>query len=216
MSKSRLKIIGLIEGKVRNVLNNKTIIFRELFENTGIFNIVNGAGIKIIYDNEISHKLGALPIVVNNLINQYWLSINISCNTSSKSIKGITISIYSDYNNDGELKKLFRAEWTDNGIDQKHAQPHWHIHYSKSNPIQEIWDDVEVKEFSDYNQSQGILIVENLDKIHFAMSALWHKKMGHALIVSESQDSEIVNWVEGVIKYVIIQLGYIHNKSYSY
>lgn len=206
MSKFYPKFIGLVQNKIRTLLSDKSIIINQMYQDTGIFGFVSGRGLKFYTDIENSHKMGLLPVLQTDL-NQYWLSINIPYNTSTKTLKGISLCIYA---NDDSVK-LFRAEWTNNESNINHAQPHWHIHAEKLKNGSKGWDENESEDFSLEEIEEPIR--EKIKRIHFAMAAAWHKKEDHIVLLSGNDNTELLNWIDGTLKYSIQQLEYIHDKS---
>ena len=207
MSKFYPKLIGHLQTRIRKQLADSTITINELLVDTGIFSFVSGGGIKYHVDNEYGRKVGLLPIKISESL-IYWLSINLSHNTSTKTIKGISIAVYSDNN----FIKLFRAEWANNELKYDHAQPHWHIHPKKTYNDKKEWHE---EEESIFFEDAEETIKEKIENLHFAMSAPWHKKESHIVTLSKSQDAEILNWIEGVLNYIFKELKYIHDKSMS-
>ncbi len=203
MANSTHALINLLQGRLKKQLNDNSIIINELEKSTGIYGIIHCQGLKHSLDEENNHKVGLFPLRIANLAD-YWLSIVVSLNTSTKNIKHVSISFYDD-----SVYKLFRAEWANNESVISHAQPHWHIHSQKQDSTLKSWDPEEVSSLFE----KQIIQDDKIKNMHFSMCSTWHKKDGkHVEILSSITDNEILNWIQGVLTYITEQLTYIHDK----
>ena len=202
MSKIKVKppkAIKLLEKELQELFHDGNISLGEIDQYSGHYCIVRGRGVEIYFDKDLNHQIGLLPLKLETG-DEYLLSISITVNTSTMTIKSIAVSFYTY-----EKDKLFRAEWGKNESNIKHAQPHWHIHYNS--PTLRTWIDE-----GEFDQDEEINIYTKFHKIHFAMFASWHVDNEHVIDLTGNHKS-IINWILEVIKYVKIQLIYLKNKS---
>lgn len=179
-----------------------------------IFSITSGSGAINFTDEDIKHREVIVPFVQTPNQDLFWLGFSIVFKKVSKSHFGvfhIGLRIVQGQVSAVEKKKIFRAEWM---IDKNnHAQPHWHIHKSYINGLDNktgvaFAEEDEVFEFGaeTANDSEPNK-KDELKNFHFAMASRWHKKEPHNNDLTEL--NELVLWLEGCIDYIIEQLNYI-------
>jgi hypothetical protein len=201
MTNKKPKIIGLVESRMKSELKDAKIGINEQHSGSSIYGFISGTGFEYIIDEESEFKIGILPLRVTENI-KYWFSVIFKLSPEKKT-KSISISVFSDDSH----TKLFRAEWTTNRSNLQHAQPHWHIHQNKRNNIVS-WDEESGQSFpvvtviDEYNP---------LQKLHFAMSSTWHNENLHVIPFPDKNDTYIINWVSGTIKYIISELKYLNS-----
>ena len=198
------QVIGHLQSRLKRTLGDKSILIGEKEKNTGNFSIISCSGFFLYFDVESSHNLGLFPFRVADACN-YWLSISVQFNFLINKVTHVSISFF-----DETLCKMFRAEWADNKSLIKHAQPHWHIHNKKPDFSSPLWDAEAVKMFpGDADE----VIDDKIKNIHFAMSSSWHKSASYVQSLADSNDTEIINWIVGVLLYTKQQLTYLHDKT---
>ena len=143
----------------------------------------------------------------------FWLFLEIKFNLPKKRVKRnkeiqiqISLSVFHGVESDDKKQQLFRAEWDDyDNLDEKHAQPHWHITANQAidNTFEKYLDnDFEESDFLiTGNKKQKILDVSEL---HFAMSGNWQNNEKHVHEIENEQ--QVVNWLQGMLAHVRIEL----------
>jgi len=197
-------IIGHLQSRLRKTLNDKTILIGEIESGTGNFSIKTCIGHKHIIDEEINRNVGLFPFRIADACN-YLLSVSVNYNYSEKKVKHVSISFY-----DESVYKMFRAEWANNESTIIHAQPHWHVHNKKPDFSSPLWDAKAVEFFQ---EEVAIAINDKVKNIHFAMSSSWHNSKNHVQSIASMNETEVLNWIDGVLIYSNEQLTYLHDKS---
>ena len=197
-------IIGHLQSRLKRTLRDESITLGELDLGTRIFSIVRCRGLKYYIDEESSYNVGLLPFRVAESFD-YWLSLSMQLNFGLKKVIQVSISFF-----DETRFRMFRAEWANNEFKIVHAQPHWHIHNRKPDFNSPLWDE---KAVTIFKEEVDEVINDKVKNIHFAMSSTWHNGFNHVQSLSESNDTEVLNWIDGVLKYTFEQLTYLHDKS---
>jgi hypothetical protein len=200
----------LLEKGLQLQMKDESIKIKELQNHSYYFGFITGKGFELITDRESEFKVGIIPLLINDKT-KYWSSIGIEFVDANQSLKHVSISIYKD---DDNRTKLFRAEWAkDDGHNSKHAQPHWHFHFDKTN--KEDWNLVEDSPM--FFEEEVIEKEANkLNEFHFAMASSWHAKNGGHSVDFEAVKSinefnnQMVNWIIGTFDYIDFQLKHIH------
>lgn len=195
-------IVGHLQSKLRSLLSDNSLLFKEVQPHSDYFSL---AGDKIINipDQENGRVVGMARLSIRDIT--YGISIVLKFNYGDKKTDHISISIYDSYDN--TALKLFRAEW-DSETKYNHAQPHWHIHKKEIPPI---YSEDSITVFSPGNNESPF--ETSIDKIHFAMMATWDKNSECIYPVSRTELKNQLSWVEGVVKYIGVQLLFLQNKS---
>lgn len=164
---------------------------------------------KAINHNKNSNE----EINVVKWFDDFWVYIEITFNQADKKTINtfFTLSVFEGSNQDNIKNQLFRAEWDTYNDNLIHPQPHWHFYsYGLIENIVKDFGDIIDKEQSGFielineEKSKGI----NINKIHFAMSALWDTKIdGH--IHSITDDNKLLNWYQGLMSHIKTQLEYV-------
>jgi hypothetical protein len=201
--KSRPKIIGLIEAKIRQILEDQTIRINEIIPETNRYGFTYGNGFQYCTDQQEESRISILPIR-KITAEYYWLTISMVCHDIA--LDAISITVFLGRGNE----KLFRAEWAKNKSNFQHAQPHWHIHQSNITNFDNNWNE---GDFSKFEREAFEVPRNNLNKIHFAMSANWHQKDASCVNEISISNNEVVSWIDGVMNYIILQLAYINDKN---
>ena len=148
-------------------------------------------------------------VKVLNWFNNFWLFLEVKFRKVDEENEpqiNISLSIFQGEDLDKEKYQLFRAEWDDyNNLDEKHAQPHWHITSSQmmENIFKEYIDSFNgsefIKEFD--NKKQKII---DIKKIHFAMNGDWQNsgKIFHKI----KSEQQVVKWLQGMLFYLRAEL----------
>jgi len=159
------------------------------------------------------------PVKVSKWFNDFWLFFEIKFKINDASmmkINGkedkhnintfISLSVFQGTDSDKEKYQLIRAEWDDyNVLDEKHAQPHWHITSGQAleNTFKEYADmcnEVElVKEFE--KEKQKVLDVK---KIHFAINGDWQKDNNHIHKIED--EKQVAKWLQGILFHLRTEL----------
>ena len=197
-------IIGHLQNRLKKILGDRSIAIGELERGTGNYSIVSCSGISHHIDDETKHNVGMFPFRVADAAD-YWLSLSINFDVAIKKTKHVSITFYDD-----ALSKLFRAEWANNEFSIVHAQPHWHIHNRKPDFNSPFWD---LEVVNNFPEEVAEAINDKIKNIHFAMAATWHKNLNHVQSLADSQESEVINWIDGVLNYSCQQLTYLHDKT---
>lgn len=166
----------------------------------------------------------------------YWLAVSLEFILENLRYRLASVSIFVFAGNANDERKipLMRAEWAclPTDIDEKHAQPHWHIYPSQIGelvhnqngfdpdpevqifaPEEEI--ESEVREFGE--QSTNAIsdhedhAWEGTEHFHFAMAARWRE--GEDVELNDSGQLEIdniSNWLLGCIRYTYVQFEYLY------
>ena len=197
-------ITGHLESLLRRTLHDDTLIFGEIASRSGKFYSIRSCrGYKHFYDEDINHNLVLFPFRVIGS-NDYWLSVSLKYNVWSKKVEHVSIVFF-----EMDLHKMFRADWGNNESTE-HGQPHWHIHNRKPDLDSPLWNAEAIKIFPSEVEE---MVNDKIKRIHFAMSSTWHLNSNSFKNISECQDNEVLQWVEGVLLYVTKQLNYLHDKS---
>lgn len=197
-------IIGHLQSRLKDTLNDESITIGELNSGTGNFSIVRCRGFEHFVDEESSHNVGLFPFRVAHSFD-YWLSLSVQYNFGFKKVTHVSISFF-----DETKFKMFRAEWANNESKVVHAQPHWHIHNKKPDFSSPLWDEEAV---SIFKEEVDEVINDKVKNIHFAMSSIWQNGFNHVQSLADSKDIEVLNWIDGVLIYTTEQLTYLHDKS---
>lgn len=122
----------------------------------------------------------------------------------------VSISIFkkiSDF-----IIQIFRAEWDDYAEPTAgHPQPHWHF----------TADTALSRTFTEYAQSFGdngfmqIIApkkddISELKEMHFAMNGQWAKQQTHIHMIES--DSDLINWIGGVLDMIRGEIGYANSR----
>ena len=91
------------------------------------------------------------------------------------------------------------------------TQPHWH--FFSSSIIENLFNDF--SEIVEKEQSGFVELINdekskniNIDKMHFAMSALWDKNIdGHVHPIED--DEKLISWYKGLMSHIKNQLEYV-------
>lgn len=197
-------IIGHLQNRLKKILGDRSISIGELEKGTGNYSIVSCSGISHRIDDETKHNVGMVPFRVADAAD-YWLSLSINFDVAIKKTKHVSITFYDDASS-----KIYRAEWANNESSIIHAQPHWHIHNRKPDFSSPLWNPEAVDMFP---VEVAEVINDKIKNIHFAMAATWHKNSNHVQSLADSQESEVINWIDGVLNYSRQQLTYLHDKT---
>lgn len=197
-------IIGHLQSRLRKTLKDRLFKLGEVDIGIGIYSIVNCTGIEYQVDEESNHKLGLFPFRIVNSFD-YWLSLSFKFNSTSKVVTHVTISFHDESKN-----IMFRADWANNESQIIHAQPHWHILNKKLDFKSPLWDEEAISIFQEEVQE---MTKDKIRNIHFSMSLIRSKTICHVQSLKDSNDEEVLNWIEGVLIYIFQQLTYIHDKS---
>ena len=146
---------------------------------------------------------------------KFWLYLEVkfSCHDIKVNRKlqpqvntNISLSIFQGEDDDEEKNQLLRAEWDDyNNLNEKHAQPHWHITSSQSieSTFEKYADTFEKQDFIELLESEKQKVFD-VKKIHFAMNADWQTNGTHLHKIEDEQ--QIVNWLQGMLSYLRFEL----------
>lgn len=149
-----------------------------------------------------------LPAIGNEL---YWLGVILQLKFEAGYfyLSAISILIVKGLAEDNDKTAILRAEWDclKENLEQKHAQPHWHIYPSS---IIKNWDSNEIlelitnplKEFGEQPEK------EKFPRFHFAMATRWH--LGEENPHAELKDvNSVIKWIEFCTKYTLEQLTFM-------
>ena len=203
---------------LRNVMNQKSIGFDKIPLPGSRDEIVfTGGSFWASPDNQYRYPV----ILLRNTTTQtYWVCVSILFERETPNIflSHISIRVLTGDPINENKSLRFRAEWDarTNPVGNKHAQPHWHIHFPSM-----MWktDSNNHDDFRTWlDQMRGNGFVELIEKtteetvlaywpkssdIHFAMSARWHDSSNHSVALEETH---IAQWLSGCITYIRGQL----------
>jgi len=138
-----------------------------------------------------------------------YLELNVKPINRTNINTSITLSVFQGDSQDNIKYQLFRAEWDTYNDNKIHPQPHWHF-YSNSvvDNIALQFVDIVDKEKSDFLSmlsSEKPKCIE-INKMHFAMRALWdiNPESGH--IHKITQETDFINWYKGLLSHIKTQL----------
>lgn len=147
--------------------------------------------------------------------NDFWLYLEIKFIAEKNKIKnkispqiniGISLSLFQGDDSNIEKYQLFRAEWDDfNNIDEKHAQPHWHITSNQAleKTILNYSGTFEKQDFISLLESEKRKVFD-VKNIHFAMNGNWQNKTNH--IHKIESEKQLVNWLLGLLNHIRTEL----------
>jgi hypothetical protein len=147
--------------------------------------------------------------------NDFWLFLEIKFFMENKEVKRkiapqtntlISLSVFQGQDADNEKYQLFRAEWDDyNNLDEKHAQPHWHITSNQAieNTFDKYADAFDKQDFLQLLETEKQKVVD-VKKIHFAMNGNWQAGTNHIHQINDEQ--QIVNWLQGLLAHIRTEL----------
>jgi len=164
---------------------------------------------KAINHNKNSNE----EINVVKWFDDFWVYVEILFSQTSQNKIDIffSFSVFEGEAEDNIKNQLFRAEWDNYDDNSIHPQPHWHFH---SNDISEEvvmnFADMIEEEQSDFldmiNDEKAKVI--NINKMHFAMSAMWNNNInGHINKIKE--ENELIYWYEGLLSHIRTQLEFV-------
>lgn len=164
---------------------------------------------KAINHNKNSNE----EINVIKWFDDFWIYMEITFNQADKNTINtfFSLSVFEGSSPDNIKNQLFRAEWDTYDNNLIHPQPHWHFYSNGAfeNIVKDFTDVID-KEQSDFiemiNEEKSKRI--EINKMHFAMSALWSKKTeGHIHKISE--DNDLLNWYRSLLSHIKTQLEYV-------
>ena len=141
----------------------------------------------------------------------YWLGVilQLKFETGFFYLSAVSVLIVKGLAEDNDKTAILRAEWDclKENLEQKHAQPHWHIYPSA---IIKNWDSDEIlglmnnplKEFGEQPEK------DKFPRFHFAMATRWH--LGEENPHAELKDvNSVIKWIEFCTKYTLEQLTFM-------
>jgi hypothetical protein len=161
--------------------------------------------------NHNKHSLEEINVV--KWFADFWVYIEITFYQLDKDNINtfFTLSVFEGSDRDNNKNQLFRAEWDTYEDNQIHPQPHWH--FFSSSIIENLF--IEFSEIVEKEQSGFVELINdekskniNIDKMHFAMSAIWDKNIdGHVHPIAD--DEKLISWYKGLMSHIKNQLEYV-------
>jgi len=209
------KVVSFCQNSVIKNTGNQSIKIIDISGNKTRY-ALSGANCVQYNEEETSNTDWIVPILKSKQDDVFWLGASIEFIVLKKSLYKFSemgLRVYSGKLTTGK-NRLFRAEWTMVEGNCLHAQPHWHFFnwnkkglYTTKNKKSFSSED-EVKEFEPENEKVDQKnIIDKLNDYHFAMSAEWHNN-GPCIVNCEGK-TQINNWFDHCLEYIIQQLKYI-------
>jgi hypothetical protein len=169
---------------------------------------------------------------------RYWLAVSLDFHSPRGSrityLTHVSLLIFEGLATDQRKRPILRAEWDckEDYLNDKHAQPHWHVYSSLVNREKEYSGSLafdEVDSAHDFSAQQASPAQDFLaepdhgqaadqqawlggELFHFALAARWQ------LPISEPQNEKLDllrlgNWIKRCLSYTLEQLIYVDGKQ---
>ena len=198
------------------------------------FNRIKGPSNNEIWElssNNVSHAEAKYSYTVIPFLTSetglYWITVTIEFEYEKGTayLMDVSIIVFKGRFTDDNKTALLRAEWDcfRKIPPPPHAQPHWHVYQSQfQTPIPSFIYPQEPDEFVPEDEKKDEPIQDDLElpqegwtrgeKFHFAMSARWHTN-GEDAHQENLQHEWLLNWLNGCIKYIIIQMKSMYGEA---
>ena len=234
-----MSVARMCRDAISNAINQRQLNFSPVRYGRRTEMRLNGIGASLAFARE---QYNVVPFLITRRTQYWLaasLELDSPPGTSISHLVHVSLLVFEGLFSDEQKRPVLRAEWYCKGDYRRnpHAQPHWHVYSSLLNQESVYSNDmfdgsIAVQDFSVAEQANDVKDFGAVsddwqandqdpttwpdgDKFHFAMAARWQSPSSGPR--SELQNdlldpSQLGNWIERCLSYIVKQLKYIDDK----